>query len=48
MPVLGLPEGAGLRVRGHKIALVGPHDAPLFLGREEPRMFRPGPVEIPA
>ena len=48
MPVLGLPEGAGLRVRGAKIALVGPHDAPLFLGREEPRMFRPGPVEIPA
>ncbi|MNT50996.1 Peptidase E [compost metagenome] len=48
MPVLGLPEGAALRVRGDKIALVGPHDAPLFLGTGEPRVFRPGPVEIPA
>ncbi|MDR6600413.1 dipeptidase E [Achromobacter deleyi] len=48
MPVLGLPEGAALRVRGGKVALIGPHDAPLFLGLAEPRVFRPGPLEIPA
>ena len=48
MPVLGLPEGSGLRVRGEQLALIGPHDAPLFLGREEPRVFRPGPLEIVA
>ncbi len=48
MPVLGLPEGSALRVRGNRIDLVGAHDAPLFLGSQEPRVFRPGPVEIPA
>ncbi|KGD87788.1 peptidase E [Achromobacter sp. RTa] len=48
MPVLGLPEGSGLRIRGGDISLIGPHDAPLFLGKEEPRTFRPGPVEITA
>ena len=48
MPVLGLPEGAALRVRGQAVALIGPHDAPLFLGKAEPRVFRPGPLEIPA
>lgn len=48
MPVLGLPEGAGLRVRGQRVALIGPHDAPLFVGQTEPRVFQPGPVEIPA
>lgn len=48
MPVLGLPEGAALRVRGAAITLVGPHDAPLFLGSNEPRVFQPGAVEIPA
>ena len=48
MPVLGLPEGAGLRVRGAAITLVGPHDAPLFIGAAEPRVFTPGPLEIPA
>ncbi|APX75122.1 dipeptidase PepE [Achromobacter insolitus] len=48
MPVLGLPEGSALRVRGSQIDLIGPHDAPLFLGREEPRVFRPGSVEIQA
>ncbi|EGP42670.1 dipeptidase PepE [Achromobacter insuavis] len=48
MPVLGLPEGAALRVRGAAITLVGPHDAPLFLGGNEPRVFQPGAVEIPA
>ncbi|CAB3717396.1 Peptidase E [Achromobacter deleyi] len=48
MPVLGLPEGAALRVRGQAVALIGPHDAPLFLGHAEPRVFRPGPLEIPA
>ena len=48
MPVLGLPEGSGLRVRGGEISLIGPHDAPLFLGQEEPRTFRPGLLEIPA
>jgi len=48
MPVLGLPEGSALRVRGNRIELVGAHDAPLFRGSEEPRLFRPGPVEIPA
>lgn len=48
MPVLGLPEGSGLRVRGQQVSLIGPHDAPLFLGREEPRVFQPGPLEIPA
>ena len=48
MPVLGLPEGSALRVRDGQVDLIGPHDAPLFIGREEPRVFRPGPVEIPA
>ena len=48
MPVLGLPEGAALRVRGDKVSLIGPHDAPLFQGHAEPRVFRPGPLEIPA
>ncbi|MGE8690434.1 MAG: dipeptidase PepE [Achromobacter sp.] len=48
IPVLGLPEGSGLRVRGGEISLIGPHDAPLFLGQEEPRTFRPGLLEIPA
>ncbi|MGS1010704.1 dipeptidase PepE [Achromobacter anxifer] len=48
MPVLGLPEGSALRVRGNRIDLIGAHDAPLFLGSQEPRVFRPGPVEIPA
>ena len=37
-----------VRVRGGKVALIGPHDAPLFLGQAEPRVFRPGPLEIPA
>jgi len=35
-------------VRGDKVSLIGPHDAPLFLGHTEPRVFRPGPLEIPA
>ncbi len=48
MPVLGLPEGAALRVRDAAIALVGPHDATLFLGGNEPRVFQPGVLEIPA
>ncbi|HEY9275263.1 dipeptidase PepE [Achromobacter sp.] len=48
MPVLGLPEGSALRVRDGQVDLIGPHDAPLFIGREEPRVFRPGRVEIPA
>ncbi|SSW62803.1 dipeptidase PepE [Achromobacter agilis] len=48
MPVLGLPEGSGLRVRGAEVALIGPHDAPLFVGQEAPRTFRPGLLEIPA
>ncbi|MGY6270203.1 dipeptidase PepE [Achromobacter denitrificans] len=48
MPVLGLPEGSGLRVREGGITLIGPHEAPLFIGQEEPRAFRPGMLEIPA
>ncbi|WP_241134117.1 dipeptidase PepE [Achromobacter insuavis] len=48
MPVLGLPEGAALRVRDAAITLVGPHDATLFLGGNEPRVFQPGVLEIPA
>jgi len=48
MSVLGLPEGSGLRVRAGGITLIGPHDAPLFRGQEEPRTFRPGLLEIPA
>ncbi|MBO9329222.1 dipeptidase PepE [Achromobacter xylosoxidans] len=48
MPVLGLPEGSGLRVSGGEMTLIGPHEAPLFLGQQEPRVFRPGPVEVQA
>lgn len=48
IPVLGLPEGSALRVRDAAITLVGPHDAPLFVGSAEARVFAPGPLEIPA
>ncbi|ARP96700.1 dipeptidase PepE [Bordetella genomosp. 13] len=48
MPVLGLPEGTGLRVRDDGMELVGPHDATLFLGRREPAVLRPGKVEVSA
>lgn len=48
MPVLGLPEGTGLRVRDDGMELVGPHDATLFLGPREPVVLRPGKVEVSA
>lgn len=48
MPVLGLPEGTGLRVRGAALTLVGPHDATVFLGQQAPRVCAPGALEMPA
>lgn len=48
MPVLGLPEGTGLRVRGAALTLVGPHDAAVFLGQQAPRACAPGALEMPA
>lgn len=48
MPVLGLPEGSALRVRGDVVTLLGPHEAPLFLGQQEPRVYAPGALELPA
>ncbi len=41
-------RAAALRVRDAAITLVGPHDATLFLGGNEPRVFQPGVLEIPA
>ncbi|OZI33137.1 dipeptidase E [Bordetella genomosp. 1] len=48
MPVLGLPEGTGLRVRGAALTLVGPYEATLFLGPQAPVQLAPGAVEVPA
>ena len=48
MPVLGLPEGSALRVRGDVVTLLRPHEAPLFLGQQEPRVYAPGALELPA
>lgn len=45
MPVVGLPEGSGLRVAGARIALTGPHTASLFLGDAPVRALQPGALE---
>lgn len=41
-PVVGLREGSMLRVKGDKIALLGPHSARVFLQTEKPMEFKPG------
>lgn len=48
MPVLGLPEGSGLRVRAGAMSLIGPHEAVLLRGADAPRACRPGPLEVSA
>ncbi len=45
MPVLGLPEGSGLRISAEGVNLLGPHEAPLFLGAQTPRVHVPGRLE---
>lgn len=48
-PVVGLPEGTGLRVHGEAITVLG-STAPvrLFLGTSAPRQQGPGPLELSA
>lgn len=41
-PVVGLREGSMLRVKGDKIALLGPLPARVFLQSEKPMEFAPG------
>jgi dipeptidase E len=49
VPVVGLPEGSMLRVTGGEVALLGPHDAPVFgvpgLDRLTPGAVPPGVIE---
>ena len=47
LPVIGLPEGDWLRVRGAAVELCGPHPAVLFSGRAPPAALRPGPLQVP-
>ncbi|MDA8519194.1 dipeptidase PepE [Acidovorax sp. NCPPB 4044] len=48
VPVVGLPEGTGLRVRGEAITVLG-DAAPVrcFAGAGAPRQQGPGPLELP-
>ncbi|RAI32447.1 dipeptidase PepE [Rhodoplanes serenus] len=46
MPVVGLPEGTGLAVRGATLTLIGPQPARLFVGTAPPRLLAPGPLEM--
>lgn len=48
VPVLGLPEGSGLRIDAAGTTLVGPHDARLFKGSTPPRVIVPGKIEVSA
>lgn len=43
-PVLGLPEGTGVRVRGSARALLGDAPARLFHGAATPRLLDAGPL----
>jgi dipeptidase E len=46
MPILGLPEGDWLRVRGDTIALGGPYPAKWFRAKEPARMLAAGPLSF--
>jgi len=42
LPVIGLPEGAWLRVSDSAVELRGPYPAVLFAGQKPPRQIMPG------
>jgi dipeptidase E len=42
LPVLGLPEGSMIRLRGHDLALLGEHPAQIFGAGESRREVAPG------
>ncbi|GAA5233900.1 dipeptidase PepE [Verticiella sediminum] len=46
-PVLGLPEGTGLRIEGAAASLLGHADAYLFRGQSAPQALPPGRLELP-
>ena len=46
VPVIGLPEGSGLRIHAAHTTLVGPHEAKLFKGSIPPRVISPGKLEV--
>ena len=48
MPVLGLPEGCGLRVHGDDASLLGDLPSRLFIGDQEPALLNAGPFAFPA
>lgn len=48
VPVIGLPEGSGLRIDATGTTLVGPHDARLFKGSIPPRVLSPGNIKVSA
>ncbi len=45
MPILGLPEGDWLRVRGDTIELGGPYPAKWFQAKEPTRLLTAGPLQ---
>lgn len=47
-PVIGLPEGSGLRIDAAGTTLVGPHDAKVFCGSTPPRAVAPGKIKVSA
>lgn len=47
VPVLGLPEGDWVRVRGSAHSLEGPYPAWWFAGENMPRSIDPGPIALP-
>lgn len=46
VPVLGLPEGNWVRVRGSATTLHGPHPSAWFHGAAEPRTLSEGPLPL--
>ncbi len=46
VPVLGLPEGDWVRVRGDEHSLQGPYPAWWFAGENMPRSIDPGPMDL--
>lgn len=46
VPVLGLPEGTGLRLHDGRYTLLGDAAAPLFVGRQDRQMIQPGPWSV--
>jgi dipeptidase E len=47
LPVMGLPEGDWIRVRGREFELRGPHAAVVFHGKAERRTVAAGPFRLP-